>query len=134
MEKWCTFSAQAQVQVVIGDKNDNPPIFEKPLYETDVFEQPPDSSKSVIRVHATDRDDGKWPSPHNEHWSSSPRPVKLCSDQLNFHFLFRTSYIKINSRIWFGLVNSNFHFEGCKSVSIHLISHVKYMLQTDCIQ
>ncbi|XP_071177027.1 neural-cadherin-like isoform X2 [Mytilus edulis] len=49
-------SAQAQVQVIIGDKNDNPPVFEKPLYETNVFEQPPDSSKSIIRVQATDKD------------------------------------------------------------------------------
>lgn len=51
-------SAQALVRVLIGDKNDNPPVFEKPYYETNVLEQPPDSSKSLIRVHATDKDDG----------------------------------------------------------------------------
>ena len=34
------------------------------------------------------------------------------SDQLIFQFLFR--YLcKINSRIWFGPVNTNFHFEDC---------------------
>jgi len=48
-----------------------------------------------------------YSSPHDDHRSSGPRPVKLCSDQSIFHF-FLKNYIKINSRIWFGSVNSNF--------------------------
>jgi hypothetical protein len=50
------------------------------------------------------------PSPHDEHWSSGPRPAKNCSDQQFFQFLFRTIHKKINSRIWFGPVKSNFQF------------------------
>jgi hypothetical protein len=34
-------------------------------------------------------------SPHDEHQSSGPRPVKLCSDQYIFQFLFRCIYIYI---------------------------------------
>ena len=51
-------------------------------------------------------------SPHDEHRCSGPRPVKLCSYQYIFQFLIRT-YIKMNSIIWFGPVNSNFHFKDC---------------------
>ncbi|XP_033753809.1 LOW QUALITY PROTEIN: neural-cadherin-like [Pecten maximus] len=49
-------SATAQVLVVIGDKNDNTPRFQQTLYEKEVQEQPPDSSKAIIRVLADDLD------------------------------------------------------------------------------
>ena len=42
--------------------------------------------------------------------SSGQRPVKFCSDQYIFQFFLKI-YIKINSRIWFGPVNSHFHFD-----------------------
>jgi hypothetical protein len=34
-----------------------------------------------------------WNSPNNEHQSSGPRSVKLCSDQYIFQFLFRTTFV-----------------------------------------
>jgi len=34
-------------------------------------------------------------SPHGEHQSSGPRPVKLCSDQYFFQFFFSYIYIYI---------------------------------------
>jgi hypothetical protein len=56
-------------------------------------------------------------SPHDEHRSSGPRPVNLCSDQYIFQ------YIKINSNILFGPVNSNFHFEDC--ILGHMAAYIK---------
>ena len=39
-------------------------------------------------------------SPDDEHWSSCPRPVNLCSDQYIFQFLFRTTNVyKNNSNV-----------------------------------
>jgi hypothetical protein len=57
-------------------------------------------------------------SHHDENRSSVPRPVTFCSDQYIFQFLFRYKciFIEINSRIWFGPVNSNFHFEDCQLI------------------
>jgi hypothetical protein len=50
-------------------------------------------------------------SPHDEHMFSGPRPVNFVGTS---KFLFRTTmYIKINSRMWLGPVNSNFHFKDC---------------------
>jgi hypothetical protein len=37
-------------------------------------------------------------SPHGEHQSSGPRPVKLCPEPVNFS-IFIKNYVKINSRI-----------------------------------
>ncbi|KAK3086114.1 hypothetical protein FSP39_013724 [Pinctada imbricata] len=50
-------SATAQVFVTIADKNDNTPYFEKTLYEQDVDEQGPDTSKAIVSVKALDIDD-----------------------------------------------------------------------------
>ena len=64
------------------------------------------------------------PSPHDEHQSSGPRPVKLCS-------VFILIYIKINSRIWFGPVNSNFHFEDFLKIIIN-ITQISW--ETTCLE
>jgi hypothetical protein len=57
-----------------------------------------------------------WTSSHDVQRSSGPRPVKLCSNQQIFQFLFRTisKYIQeFDSEN----VNSNFHFEDCGTFS-----------------
>ena len=54
------FSATAQVQVMIADKNDNAPYFIQDLWEISVPEQMPDSSGSILTVTARDKDEGMW--------------------------------------------------------------------------
>ena len=54
---------------------------------------------TLITIYST------CPSPHDEHQSSGPRPVKFSVFYLEIH--------NNNSRIWFGPVNLNFHFEDC---------------------
>ncbi|WAR12271.1 CADN-like protein, partial [Mya arenaria] len=49
-------SATASVQVMISDKNDNPPYFIKDSWEITVPERRPDSNSAIITVVATDKD------------------------------------------------------------------------------
>ena len=58
LQNYNYFTATAQVWVTIADKNDNTPYFEKTLYEQDVEEQGPDTSKAIVTVKAQDIDDG----------------------------------------------------------------------------
>ena len=57
-------------------------------------------------------------SPHDEHRSSGPRPVKLFRTSKFFSVYLYIHVYKytciINLRIRFGPVNSKFHFENCK--------------------
>ena len=49
---FCTF------RVHIGDKNDNPPVFDFPSYTTSIEEGSP-IGKRVLQVYATDKDAGE---------------------------------------------------------------------------
>jgi hypothetical protein len=87
----------------------------------------PKTSDSVLTMITCLPAQDLWFSPHDDHRSSGPRPLIQSSRwspvlrpktsntlfwPVNFSdFIYK--YIKINSRIWFGPVNSNFHFEDC---------------------
>ncbi|PIO33840.1 hypothetical protein AB205_0163040 [Aquarana catesbeiana] len=47
----------AVIKIIVSDINDNAPVFEKELYQIDVFENTPVNSL-VIKLSATDRDEG----------------------------------------------------------------------------
>ena len=52
-------------------------------------------------------------SPHDEHRSSSPRPVKIIFGPVKyFSFYLEICKNKFKNLIWTG-VNSNFHFKDC---------------------
>uniref|UniRef100_K7FAX1 Cadherin domain-containing protein n=1 Tax=Pelodiscus sinensis TaxID=13735 RepID=K7FAX1_PELSI len=50
-------AATAHIRVVVGDINDNAPVFTQPLYNVSVLENAPRGSL-VLTVNATDRDEG----------------------------------------------------------------------------
>ena len=54
-----TISVTKFIRISIADKNDNPPYFDKHLYEAEVDENE-DIQHTVLTVTANDKDECKW--------------------------------------------------------------------------
>ena len=45
------------MNIYLNDVNDSPPVFEQPIYEENILEDAK-TSETILRVHATDADEG----------------------------------------------------------------------------
>ena len=81
--------------------------------------------------HDEQRFSSPWPmnsvSPAHNRWTAFLRPMTISTllGPVNvFSFYLELQYIKINTRIWIGPGNSNFHFENCKMIEIFIEFHL----------